>query len=69
MTTRSRIAMFLSTSALCLGLAAAPSAFAAGSNHSGKAHAASKQKADKAAPAKQATPKHNAGATKAHKAR
>lgn len=44
MTTRSRIAMFLSTSALCLGLAAAPSVFAAGSNHSGKAHSASKQK-------------------------
>ncbi len=30
MTTHSRIAAFLSTSALCLGLAAAPSAFAAG---------------------------------------
>jgi len=29
MTTHSRIAAFLSTSALCLGLAAAPSAFAA----------------------------------------
>ncbi|OZI44394.1 hypothetical protein CEK29_06560 [Bordetella genomosp. 5] len=29
MTTQSRIAAFLSTSALCLGLAAAPSAFAA----------------------------------------
>lgn len=30
MTTHSRIAAFLSTSALCLGLAATPSAFAAG---------------------------------------
>ncbi|AMG39868.1 MULTISPECIES: hypothetical protein [Achromobacter] len=32
MTTHSRIAAFLSTSALCLGLAAAPSAFAAGAD-------------------------------------
>ncbi|AUL15134.1 exported protein [Bordetella bronchiseptica] len=32
MTTQSRIAAFLSTSALCLGLAAAPSAYAAQSD-------------------------------------
>jgi len=32
MTTHSRIAAFLSTSALCIGLAAAPSAFAAGAD-------------------------------------
>ncbi len=32
MTTHSRIAAFLSTSALCLGLVAAPSAFAAGAD-------------------------------------
>ncbi|QVQ27466.1 hypothetical protein [Achromobacter deleyi] len=32
MTTHSRIAAFLSTSALCLGLAAAPAAFAAGAD-------------------------------------
>ncbi|CAB3640194.1 hypothetical protein [Achromobacter pestifer] len=36
MTTHSRIAAFLSTSALCLGLAAAPSAFAAGADASAK---------------------------------
>ena len=35
MTTHSRIAAFLSTSALCLGLAAAPSAFAAGASKTG----------------------------------
>lgn len=37
MTTHSRIAAFLSTSALCLGLAAAPSAFAAGADATTKA--------------------------------
>ncbi|MFF7397297.1 hypothetical protein ACFZAI_12665 [Achromobacter sp. NPDC008082] len=37
MTTHSRIAAFLSTSALCLGLAAAPSAFAAGADATAKA--------------------------------
>ena len=36
MTTHSRIAAFLSTSALCLGLAAAPSAFAAGADATSK---------------------------------
>ncbi|MEN4922682.1 hypothetical protein ABE485_28695 [Achromobacter spanius] len=36
MTTHSRIAAFLSTSALCLGLAAAPAAFAAGATKSGE---------------------------------
>lgn len=36
MTTHSRIAAFLSTSALCLGLAATPSAFAAGAEASAK---------------------------------
>jgi len=37
MTTHSRIAAFLSTSALCLGLAVAPAAFAAGTDGSAKA--------------------------------
>ena len=56
MTTHSRIAAFLSTSALCLGLAAAPAAFAADATakpgetksqmeHTGKHHKADKTSA------------------------
>lgn len=44
MTTQSRIAVFLSTSALCLGLAAAPSAFAAQNDAPAKAGAAKHHK-------------------------
>ncbi|MBR8652731.1 hypothetical protein KDH83_05320 [Achromobacter sp. Marseille-Q0513] len=60
MTTHSRIAAFLSTSALCLGLAAAPAAFAADATakpgetksqmeHGGKHHKADKTSAKPAA--------------------
>lgn len=60
MTTQSRIAAFLSTSALCLGLAAAPSAFAAPSSADGASHAQAKAAKHKAhahkASAKKATP-------------
>ena len=65
MTTHSRIAAFLSTSALCLGLAAAPSAFAAGADATTKAgdtktHAQHKHhKSDKTS-AKQGTEKSGA---------
>ncbi|MBO9329157.1 hypothetical protein GHR37_08425 [Achromobacter xylosoxidans] len=59
MTTHSRIAAFLSTSALCLGLAAAPSAFAAGASAKtgeSKTHAQQKHhKSDKT------SAKHQAG--------
>ncbi|WP_144638417.1 hypothetical protein [Bordetella genomosp. 13] len=61
MTTQSRIAAFLSTSALCLGLAAAPSAFAASSatngthaktaKHKAHAHKSGAKKAAAPAPA------------------
>lgn len=47
MTTQSRIAAFLSTSALCLGLAAAPSAFAAPADAAPGASAATKTHASK----------------------
>lgn len=65
MTTHSCIAAFLSTSALCLGLAAAPSAFAAGADATTKAgdtktHAQHKHhKSDKTS-AKQGTEKSGA---------
>jgi len=59
MTTQSRIAAFLSTSALCLGLAAAPSAFAASgqaapakhAKHAKHAHKAAAKSAGQTAPA------------------
>lgn len=47
MTTQSRIAAFLSTSALCLGLAAAPSAFAASADAAQGTSAQSKTHATK----------------------
>lgn len=61
MTTHSRIAAFLSTSALCLGLAAAPAAFAADATakpgetksqmeHTGKHHKADKTSASRQPP-------------------
>ena len=60
MTTQSRIAAFLSTSALCLGLAVAPSAFAASTTtHTAKTakHKAHHKAAKKAVtPAPAATP-------------
>ncbi|CAB3716597.1 hypothetical protein LMG3458_03591 [Achromobacter deleyi] len=70
MTTHSRIAAFLSTSALCLGLAAAPSAFAAGADATTKAGDTKTQaqhkhhKSDKTS-AKQAAPKSGAAKTDA----
>lgn len=49
MTTQSRIAAFLSTSALCLGLVAAPSAFAAQGQANGAKHAKHAKHAHKTA--------------------
>lgn len=60
MTTQSRIAAFLSTSALCLGLAAAPSAFAAPSSTDGAGSAPAKT-----AKHKEKAHAHKAGAKKA----
>ncbi|GAB2895595.1 hypothetical protein LSG25_07060 [Paralcaligenes sp. KSB-10] len=54
MTKQSRIALALSTSALCLGIAMAPSAFAASATHAKTTHHA-KHKA-KSATAKTAAP-------------
>jgi len=56
MTTQSRIAAFLSTSALCLGLVAAPSAFAAQGQANGAKHAKHAKHAHKAKTAGQAAP-------------
>ena len=62
MTTHSRIAAFLSTSALCLGLAAAPAAFAAdatakpGETKSQMEHTGKHHKADKTRPPAAAKP-------------
>jgi hypothetical protein len=71
MTTHSRIAAFLSTSALCLGLAAAPSAFAAGASKTGdtktqaqhKHHKADKSSAKHSADKSGAASSHKSGAT------
>ncbi|MFD4840575.1 hypothetical protein ACFWP0_23975 [Achromobacter sp. NPDC058515] len=62
MTTHSRIAAFLSTSALCLGLVAAPSAFAAGADATTKAGESKTQAQHKHHKSDKASAKH--GATK-----
>ncbi|KXJ64585.1 hypothetical protein AXY46_20175 [Achromobacter xylosoxidans] len=64
MTTHSRIAAFLSTSALCLGLAAAPSAFAAGASKTGDTKTQAHHKHHKA---DKSSAKHSAGAANMHK--
>lgn len=70
MTTHSRIAAFLSTSALCLGLAAAPSAFAAGAKTGDtktqahhKHHKSDKSSAKHSADKSGAASMHKSGAT------
>lgn len=64
MTTHSRIAAFLFTSALCLGLAAAPSAFAAGASKTGDTKTQAHHKHHKA---DKSSAKHSAGAATNHK--
>ncbi|MDH0093004.1 hypothetical protein N7373_16240 [Achromobacter mucicolens] len=64
MTTHSRIAAFLSTSALCLGLATAPSAFAAGASKTGDTKTQAHHKHHKA---DKSSAKHSAGAANTHK--
>ena len=66
MTTHSRIAAFLSTSGLCLGLAAAPSAFAAGASKTGDTKTQAHHKHHKA---DKSSAKQSAGAATNHKAR
>lgn len=60
MTTHSRIAAFLSTSALCLGLAAAPSAFAAGADATTRAGETKSQAQHKHHKSDKASAKHGA---------
>ncbi|PND34121.1 hypothetical protein A6B37_02075 [Achromobacter sp. HZ01] len=61
MTTHSRIAAFLSTSALCLGLAAAPSAFAAGADASAKTGESKTHAQQKHHKSDKTSAKHQAG--------
>lgn len=61
MTTHSRIAAFLSTSALCLGLAAAPSAFAAGTDATTKTGETKTQAQPKHHKSDKSSAKHEAG--------